>query len=357
MEYIVKAMHAYLINFLTQTATASSLLFIPIFAKEVGASDIEVGLISSAYSFATFLASNFFGRLADFHDRKKIILVGLLLSAIFFLAQVLVETPQQLLIVRTLLGFSLGIFPAALTSWVYEKSGNIGRFSAFGSLGWAIGQLLAGIIMIYWGIFVLGSIFVFLAFLIAIRENINGSTLKKAKSPLRLVKDNLSVYFSFFLRHTGAGAVWLVFPIYLSELGISKFWIGVIYFTNSFLQFLIMPRVERFNPKFLMNIGTIFSAVTFYLYSVATHVVEFLFVQLIIAVSWSAMYIGALRLVLDKNLEKNSVTGFLNSTINLSTILGSLVGGLIAEMFGYKACFYFGTIFSLLAMLIRVKSK
>ncbi|MCS7144901.1 MAG: MFS transporter [Archaeoglobaceae archaeon] len=348
-------MRAPLINFLTQVSIASSLLFIPIFAKELGASDIEIGLIASAYSFSTFIASSIFGRLSDFYNRKIILLSGLILSSLFFSAQCFATTPMQLLIVRALIGFSIGIFPAALVSYAYEKTRNVGYFSAFGSLGWAFGQLIAGIIMIYHGIFIFGALLFLLAFLIVLKEEIPSQKIERARGSLKIIKQNFSIYFAFFIRHVGASAVWLIFPIYLAELGISKFWIGVIYFMNSFLQFLIMQKIERFNPNLLLNAGTIFSGITFFLYAVATQVYEFLAIQVLIAIGWSAMYVGSLRIVLEKNVEKNSSAGFLNSTIYLSTIIGSFLGGIIAEKFGYTNCLYFGAILCFLALASRIK--
>ncbi|MEM0215170.1 MAG: MFS transporter [Archaeoglobaceae archaeon] len=350
-------MRASLINFLTQVSIASSLLFIPVFAKEIGASDLEVGIIASAYSFSTFIASSIFGRLSDFYNRKIILATGLLISGIFFFAQCFVTSPLQLLIIRALAGFSIGIFPAALVTYAYEKNRNVGHFSAFGSLGWAFGQLIAGIIMVYYGIFLFGAALFFLAFLIAIREEIPSGNIKRSRGSLKIIKQNLSIYFAFLLRHIGASAVWLIFPIYLAELGISKFWIGVIYFTNSFLQFIIMQKIERFDPNRLLNAGTIFSGMTFLLYSLATQIYEFLAIQVLIALGWSAMYVGSLRIVLEKNVERNSAAGFLNSTIYLSTIVGSLLGGVIAENYGYTTCLYFGAILCFLALASRIKNS
>ncbi|NHW23749.1 MAG: MFS transporter [Archaeoglobales archaeon] len=350
-------MRAPLINFLSQVSIASSLLFIPVFAKEIGASDIEVGIIASTYSLSTFVASSIFGRLSDFFNRKIILLSGLLLSSIFFFAQCLVKTPAQLLVVRALVGFSIGIFPAALMSYAYEKNRNVGSFSAFGSLGWAFGQLIAGFIMFYQRIFAFGAFLFFLAFLMILRERFPAQKISRPRSSLTIIRQNFSIYLAFFIRHVGASAVWLIFPIYLAEIGISKFWIGIIYFMNSFLQFIVMQRIERFNPQFLLNLGTVFSGLTFLLYSFATQAHEFLAIQPLIAIGWSAMYVGALRIVLENNLERNSAAGFLNSTIYLSTILGSIIGGIIAENFGYKSCLYFGAILSFLALGSRIKNR
>jgi MFS family permease len=348
-------MRAAVINFLSQLSIASSLLFIPIFAKELGASDFEIGIITSAYSFSTFLASGFFGRISDLYSRKVILLSGLLLSSAFFLAQCFVTTPMQLLIVRAMVGFSIGIFPAALVSYVYEKNRNVGQYSALGSLGWAFGQLIAGIIMVYYGIFALGAALFLLAFLIALRERVPVQKISRPRGSMSIIRQNFSIYLAFLLRHVGASAVWLIFPIYLAEIGVSKFWIGVIYFMNSFLQFIIMPRIERFNPNLLLNLGTVFSGITFLLYAFSSQVYEFLVIQLLIAVGWSAMYVGSLRIVLESSVERSSAAGFLNSTIYLSTIVGSLIGGFIAENFGYRSCLFFGAVLCFLALASRIK--
>ncbi len=62
-------------------------------------------------------------------------------------------------------------------------------------------------------------------------------------------------------------------------------------------------------------------------------------------------------MILERNSEKSSAAGFLNSTIYLSTIIGSILGGFVAEKFGYKNCLYFGAILSFLALVTRIKNK
>jgi len=347
---------AWLINFLAQVSIASSLLFIPLFAKELGASDIEIGLITSFYSLAILTSSGIFGRLSDIYSKKLFLTLGLLLSSFSFFAQCFARDPVQLLVIRTLVGFSIGIFPAALTAYAYKQNRKIGHFTSFGSLGWAIGQLFAGIIAVYCGIFIFGALLFLLSFFMVIREEIPDERIPRSRSTFKIIRENLSVYFAFFIRHTGASAVWLIFPLYLFQLGISKFWIGAIYFANSFLQFLLMPRMDRFNPYLLLNLGAAFSGLTFIFYSLATEIYQFLAIQILIAFGWSAMYVGALRIALEKNIEKSSVVGFLNSTIYLSTIIGSIIGGFIAENFGYSFCFLFGALLSFLVPFFRVRN-
>lgn len=337
-------MRASIINFLTESAIASSLLFIPIFAKELGAKDFEIGLIGAFYGLAMFISSYIFGRLSDIYGRKKFLIFGLLASAISLLLQVFSQNPFQLLLSRTLFGFCIAIFPAVLVAHVYDVNKKIGKFTAFGSLGWGVGQFLAGILAIYWKIFFLGSIFFFLAFLFALKMEIPKLSFEVPLSPLKIIKKNFPIYFSFFLRHAGAHMIWIIFPLYLASFGISRFWIGIIYFTNSFFQFLIMPRIDKFKSCNLVIFGLFLSIITFFSFLLASNQFEFLPTQILLALSWSCLYVGSLKSVLEKNIERVTASGLLKSIISLATIFGPLVGGLISQYFGYLSCI-FGAIF------------
>lgn len=345
-------MRVNVINFLTEAAVASSLLFIPIFAKELGAEDFEVGLIGAFYGLAAFISFYIFGRLSDIYGRKKFLILGLLASVISLPLQAFAQTPFQLLLVRFLVGFSTMIFPAALIAYVYDTNKKIGKFSAFGSLGWAVGFLLAGILAIYWKIFFLGSFFYFLAFLFALKLEIPKISLSVPFFPLKIIKNTLSIYLSFFLRHFGAHMIWIIFPLYLTSFGVSKLWIGILYFTNTFCQFLIMPFLDRFKSKNLVILGLLLSAITFYLYSLPSNQFEFLLPQILLALSWSLLYVGSLKLVLKKNIERATAAGLFESTRSLAAILGPLTGGVLSQYLGYLACIFGAVVLTLFGFLI-----
>ncbi|MEM2924416.1 MAG: MFS transporter [Methanocellales archaeon] len=338
--YIKPYMRANVINFLVEAATASSLLFIPIYAIELGAENFEVGVIGALYGLALFISSYIFGRLADIHGRKKFLLFGLLASAISFPLQALSRDPFQLLLARVLVGFSLGAFPAALIAYIYDANKKIGKFTAFGSLGWAVGNFIAGAIATYWKIFLLGSFFLILAFLLALRIEIPVTSISVPFFPVKIIKNSFWIYLSFLLRHSGAHMIWIIFPLYLASLGISKLWIGIIYFTNSFFQFLIMPKLDTFKGTNLVISGLLFSAITFFSFTLASNQFEFLLTQILLAFSWSCLYVGSLKLILDQNIERATATGLLKSTICLASILGPLSGGILSQYYGYLSCIY-----------------
>lgn len=97
-------------------ANILSLLFIPVFAESLGASYVEVGIIVGVYSATTLLSSFIFGRLADLHHLRTVLLGGFGFAVAAFLLQVFATDPFTLMLARALVGFSVGVHPGALYS-------------------------------------------------------------------------------------------------------------------------------------------------------------------------------------------------------------------------------------------------
>lgn len=196
---------------LSSVALAASLIFISNLARDLGASDSEIGVVGAVYGLAIFTSSYIFGRAADIYDRKYIVRLGLLFSTVAFFLQALTDPyfvapvwafPLLLAFARGLVGFSLGMFPPALIAHVYESKRSLGKFAGFGSLGWSVGTLAAGFIALYWGVFIFSAACVFLAFLLSLTlPDVGKAKLNVPFFPIALLKKNWHVYIPFFLRH------------------------------------------------------------------------------------------------------------------------------------------------------------
>ena len=60
-------------------------LFIPLIAKDAGASNLMVGIIVAAYGLMSLVSLTLFGWVSDKRDRMSLIKGGLLLSTLTFL--------------------------------------------------------------------------------------------------------------------------------------------------------------------------------------------------------------------------------------------------------------------------------
>jgi len=338
------------IQFLSNVAISASYLFIPILAKESGANDIQIGMIGAIYGLAVFSSSYLFGRASDVYGRKFFLHLGLGVSTITFFLQVLTDPtfvapfwadPWLLALARGLTGFSIGIFPPALIASVYESGGLPGRFSSFGALGWAVGNFTAGLIALYWGAFVLSSACLLLAFLVSFTmPTISSPRLSVPFFPKSVIKKNWRLYLSYFIRHTGANCIWIIYPLYIKDLGGNEFWIGVLYTVNMASQFFVMQFVDRFGDKILINTGLILSSITFFAFTLAQNFYQLFPMQVLLGCSWSCLYVGSLLYLMRRNVEKATCTGMLSSVISLAAVSGALMGGAISQLSGFKATMY-----------------
>lgn len=327
-----------LIQFLNNAALFASAIFIPVMAREFGASPLEIGLAVGIFNLTYFAANYLFGILADRFCLRRMVQFGLLFSAVCFLAQLWMNDLFSLLWVRALAGAAAGVFPAALAVYAYEeRAGRMGKFNGYTSLGWAFGSVMAGLVGAYHVIFMLSAAM----FLVSFFSSLSLSDICQERGgslfPFRLIRKNFRIYFPYFMRAIGAQATWSIFPLFLIALGADKMLIGVTYFVNLGAQFIIMQRVERFRNLSLINIGLLTSVVVFVIYAVAPTIWVILPAQLLLAASFSTLQVGAQQELLKKNREKASVISLLNAIVNFTAIIGPLLAGWLLNYWDFPA--------------------
>lgn len=364
-------MRPNMIQFLSNTAIMMSAVFIPNFALELGASRTEIGLMGASYGFAIFFSSYICGRASDMRDRRIFLTAGLLLSALAFFLQIIAKDALSLMLIRGLAGFSLGIFTAPLIAYTFESGVKMGMLSSYGALGWAVGGLLAGIIaqhgeayahvnrlLPYWEVFALSSVLFLFSLYLSLRlPEVKMKVVQVSLFPAELIKRNIYVYLPSFLRHLGAFSIWIVFPIFLAELGATKFWIGALYTINAGTQFFVMRRIDIAEDTKLISAGLLLSSAVFFSYALSKNFYHVIPIQIFLAVSYSCLYVGSLIFLTNRNEEKATSVGILNSVTSISSIFGSLLGGVISQIYGFNAVMYFAALLSAAGLLVSLAKR
>lgn len=350
------------IQVLTQAALSATSFLIPVLAATLGADLFEVGLIGAAYGTAQFLASTTGGRLADMHGARRLLKVGLASATAACLLHVVAWSPFTLGAARAVFGFAAGVFPPALLTLAYAQNRKLGRFSGWGGLGFAGGAFAGALAVLKVAagadagdlrpVFFLSAALLAGAFAVSLtmRYPTEHATVVHL-FPKETIQRNAPAYVAMLVRHVGAAAVWIVFPLYLVDLGLPVAWVGFVHAVNGVFQFLLMPRVDAYRPLPLVLVGCALTAVTFGGFLYATTPWHFLALQPVLALSWACLYMGTLKYVLDSE-ERATATGLLQSSIQLSNVIGPVVGGTIAFAWGHRATFFFGALASLAAMWI-----
>lgn len=345
------------IQFLINTSMMMSLMFIPNLAVEMGANYTQVGIIMCINGLCLFISTYFFSKMADTRDIKKLLVIGLLLTALAYFLQIFAYDPVSLALIRGVVGICIGIYPAALIMHIYGHKRSIGKFSSFGALGWAAGFLGAGVIGDYNGIFIVSALLTLFSFFIALTiPRVEVERIKVDYFSLSTIKKNLAIYLSFFLRHSGAVGCWTIFPLFMKSVGADMFWTGVLYCINPLIQFIIMRRMDNRNMEMIVIVGYILSAVGFISLIPAKIYYHIIPCMILIGLSWSFLFVGSTELLLARNRDKATAAGFLNSVISLSMIFGALLGGMVSDMWGFNSMFMVAVGLSLVSILITVRS-
>jgi len=330
-----------LVSFLPNFSMHLSLIFMPLYADDMGASKLQVGLIMSSYGMAVFVSAFLFGRLSDLHGRLVFIRYGLGLAVVAYLLQIVAPNPFILLVIRGFVGFSFGISAGATMAYVYEVGSRVGSFASYGALGALFGSLAAGAIKDYEALFIASAAGAGLALLISLslreepRDHISVPAF-----PVGVVWANHKIYLPFLLRHMGASAIWAIFPLFLVSIGADKWWIGIIWAINVGGQFVAMQLVQRFNPTRMFTIGLLLSIGVFAIYGIASHYLQLVPVQMVLAIAWSCLFVGALTFLLRRNVERGTAVGLLYSTNHLAGGLGPLLGGAVSQLWGFGAVMF-----------------
>ena len=329
------------INLLSNCAVETSNIFIALYAGDVGASNLQVGFIAAASGIAFLASSLLFGRLSDMHGRMKFIRVGLGLTALSYLTQIFAGSPGALMAARSSVGFALGINSSVIMAYTYENQRQVGNFISYGALGWLIGAMTGAIVQDYTALFIISAVVAFLAFLISfLLVEKPAARMQVARFPVALIKADYRIYLAFFLRQLGGMAIWTVWPLYQASIGATRLWIALVEVTNMVGQIVAMRFIERFNPARMFQAGLLLSALVFAAYGLINRYWQLIPVQLVLALAYSSMFVGALSYLLKRHPEYGTTSGLMNSTNAFSGVLGPFLGGAVSQASSFAVLMY-----------------
>jgi len=122
---------------------------LPIFTKELGAQDYQIGLIAMIYPIMNFLFAPLWGTLSDRHGRRPIILVSVFITGLAYLVFAQVSTLHILFLSRLLSGIgsaNISVAQAYITDVTtpQERTKTLGFLGAAFGIGFIIGPTLGG---------------------------------------------------------------------------------------------------------------------------------------------------------------------------------------------------------------------
>ena len=340
-------------------------VFMPIIAKGVTDSILEIGLIVASFSFAQILSEIYFGRHSDKKGtRLKFIRIGFIGCAAAFGLHYFADDITLLFLARIGAGIASGIMIPAMIAYAYELNVEKKRAAtiiSFHALGWLAGIAAAGfandlklIFLISAASFVIGLMFTIKLPNISQEKELKPGTIKK------IIVKNKFLFLSLLLRHIGAAAVWTILPLMLIEkLGAELYQISIIYVANTLTAFILMnlmaSRINFSNiTKFKIGIGcTVF---VFIGLSVITEWWMAMPFMALVGATWAFLFIGG-NFHLMENNPRSTSTGIFSSTLSISMVIGPVIAGIIAFTFDYVVVMYFAIAIIVCAFVVSLKVK
>ena len=119
---------------------------LPVYAASLGATDIFLGLIVSVSTLTGMLLKPIIGLLSDNSNRKIWLLIGTTFFSLIPFLYYLVETPDQLFLIRIIHGTATAIYGPVSLAFVselskYQQAERLGWFSIARNLGYVIGPI------------------------------------------------------------------------------------------------------------------------------------------------------------------------------------------------------------------------
>ena len=268
-----------------------------------------------------------------------------------------------------------------------EKGKNMGLLNTSTSLGWAGGSFLGGYVAGQFNFqitFISASMIAVIAAVLTIfilretRTNVASDSNKDFRKVLTALKNRFLpssgessylkenglswFYFVIFLRYTAYLGSFALLPIFFASIA-STFWAGMLVAIYMGVSGILMSPIGKFSDKYgrkpIVIFGLVGTSIALVFYAISYSLIVLILTQIFYSFVFAAIFTGGSAFVSDVSpeMKHNEAMGFLNSSITFGAVIGSIIAGIIAEMFGIRIMFLILSIppvFGALVVLLRV---
>ncbi|MBT4873909.1 MAG: MFS transporter [Desulfobacula sp.] len=363
--------------FTTVTGVGIVVPLLPVYANDLGATGIYVGMIFGSFSISRIFLLPVFGRLSDQKGRKPFIVAGLTAYTLISFAFIFSKNIETLIILRFIQGAGSAMIMPVVQAYVGEitpegsEGYSMGLFNLSMFLSLSLGPLIGGGIKDIWSLdaaFICMGVLSCIGLLLCIfflppvfEENTKTSKTKIVPWSNLLKDKGIISLFVFRYAYTACiGVIWCFLPIFAdTEFGLSGSLIGVLVMLGVFVSgFLSLPMgyvADRANKDLMIIFGGTLSTIGMLLPFFASS-----FYDLVIAVSIfgigggiSMPAIMAYAVIKgDAKKAMGSVISILTVAHSMGMLTGSIVAGLAMDYLNLRLSFPCGTIIMILGTFI-----
>ncbi|MFH0726476.1 MAG: MFS transporter [Pseudomonadota bacterium] len=340
---------------------------LPVYAKNLGASGLYVGLIFGAFSFSRSAFLPYFGRLSDRKGRKPFIVIGLFCYVLVSIAFMGFEKIEALIIVRFIQGIASAMIMPVTQAYVGDitpagdEGFTMGLFNMSLFMGLSLGPLIGGLIsegfslqMAFACMGAMALVGCLLSVLLLPPTRLE-QVVTQQKKPLDwkyLVTDrDISALFIFrFTYTTCIGILWGFLPVYADmEFSLSTGDIGILLMLGVFVSGIVhLPMgamADRFNKTALVTAGGLIVAYAVFSFQWANGFWDLFIANVLFGIGGgiSGPALMALAIIAgNRTGAMGSVMALLTMAHSLGMLCGSLLAGIIMDIAQLRLAFSYG---------------
>ncbi len=353
------------------------------YAQSLGAEPIMIGSIVGGYSLTNLCGNLIAGWWIDRFEARRILWIGMVLTGVIVTGYCFVDSPQQLLGLRLLHGFSGGLLApsafALISNQAFLDGKSQGKTMAFSgaSVGAAaiIGPALAGILKGQLGVdavfmTVAGLMFVGSAMIIAIGHKITPSVSTAARDPQTLSEwlphiINSRIWPSYlgaFSLMFAMGILTYMLPLQTDALQLGERAAGLLLSSFGVVAIIlfVLPTNRIFDRVHILTalwLGFVCISIALAVLSMSTELVEFIIAMCVYGVGFALVF-PAMTKNIAVNTEvkhRGKAFGLFYSIYSIGVVAGSFIIGFLAV--SPQGAFIIGTVFMAAVSLILIFFK
>lgn len=353
--------------FATVTGVGIVIPLLPVYAHELGASGFYIGMIFGSFSLARTFFLPYFGRLSDRKGRKPLIVPALLAYAVISTGFIVFKDIYALIALRFFQGIASAMLMPIIQAYIGDITppGNegfsMGLFNMSMFCGLSIGPFLGGVIhdrfslqtsFASMGLLALIGFFLSLFLLPPTRSE---KYLSSGKSPVKWKKlfsqrDIASIFVFRFSHILCIGIIWTFLPLYAkikynassSDIGI-LIMLGVL--VSGVLHVPMGYVADKISKRWMVASGGLIVAGAIFAFEWAPDLTGLIWACIFFGIGGGIAVPALMAIGVQKGSETDSmgsVMAILTLAHSLGMLSGSLIGGLMMDVFQLKAAFPLG---------------
>ncbi len=338
---------------------------IPIYATDLGATGVTLGLMIAAFSISQGALQPVVGNLSDRKGRKRFLVAGLSIYAVVGLTYTLATSVEHLILIRLFHGVGSAMIAPIVMAYIgdlapqrqegkYMGMLNIALFAGFSG-----GPILGGVFRDAMGInsafyamsaLTAASLALIVALLPPGRSHREVQLTPGLLTTLRRMLHNRRV-IGVLLPRIGTLIVMVptlgFLPILMDRLmGATGIEIGIVVSTrtivNAGLQIPFGRIADRYNKVALIVTGCLIASVSVFMMPFATDFLQLVWLSVFTGMGEALVWptLGAIAVEEGHRYGQGSMMGVFNMAMSVGILIGSLVAGSFMDLIGLEYVFY-----------------